>query len=163
MEHYAPLPQILEQLTAVLSTQQSGVFFIATDANESARFNLSTGNITHCSFRRSHGQDALEELSQINTAKCSFAENSRFPFRDKDCVEHETALQTLGITLPAVEPVETPEGIPAAGAGEQPEVEMVTRIYRGKPIQIPLRPKNKKGQNIIKGQRIYRGKVIGTD
>lgn len=155
MEHYAPFPHILEQLATVLSTQQSGVFFIATDTNESARFNLSTGNITHCSFRRSHGQNALEELSQINTAKCSFAENSRFPFRDKDFIEHETALQTLGITLPATELAETPEGMPAA--------ETVTRIYRGKPVQIPLRPKNKEGQNIIKGQRIYRGKVIGAD
>ncbi|CAA6820406.1 MAG: Unknown protein [uncultured Thiotrichaceae bacterium] len=160
MKHYAPFTKILEQLTTVLSTQQSGVFFIATDSNESARFNLSTGNITHCSFRRSHGQKALEELSQIDTAKCSFAENSRFPFRDKDCIEHEAALQTLGVTLPVTE---TPEDISAAETEAQTEVKTVTRMYRGKPVQIPLRPKNKDGQNIIKGQRIYRGKVIEVD
>lgn len=163
MKHYAPFPQILEQLTDALKTQQSGVFFIATDTNESARFSIDAGHIAHCSFRRSHGQAALEELSQINTAKCSFAENSRFPFRDKDIVGHTTALKTLGITLPATTAEGTPEDTPAAAPKDQPEVEIITRIYRGKPVQIPVKPKHREGRSTTKGQRIYRGKLISAD
>jgi len=164
MEKYDSFAHILEQLAAVLKGGTSGVFFVATDANESARFGIVDGMIQQCSFRRLHGYEALTELHTINGAKCSFSENARFPFRDKDRVDHDMALVKLGIPLP--------EAVLAVAGDEQvvpdePEINSRpsrTRLYRGQVVLVPEAPPSKKASTAprpTKGQRMYRGRVIG--
>lgn len=165
MEPYTPFPQIIEQLAILLRNKPSGVFFIATDTNESARLGITAGHITHCSFRRSHGAAAVDELRQIHAAKCSFAENSRFPFRDKDKVAHDTVLLNLDITLPVVdEETDKADNPVTAAETSPPPAESSTMIYRGKVVKVADKaspngtPKSSKSPK--KSQRIYRGKVI---
>lgn len=165
MEQHIPLPQIIDHLAAALGKKQSGVFFIATDKNESARLGLADGQITRCSFGRLHGADALNGIQKINTAKCSFAANSRFPFRDKDHVEHQAAMLTLAIPVSIND--KTPIRPEAATKQAPPTTETNTIIYRGKVVQAPEKKvKSDSGKNTQKpkkGQRVYRGKVIDAD
>ncbi|MEZ5534012.1 MAG: hypothetical protein R3F02_00170 [Thiolinea sp.] len=167
MEQYIPFPQVIEQLSNLLGKDQSGVFFIATDTNESARLGLTNGRLTHCSFRRLHGQEALEELEQIATAKCSFSENLRFPFRDRDSIDHDAALLKLDISLPAIADDTPPEDPQTDEEENHAPVETRTRIYRGKVIEETVSVSQDKPaadtKKPKKGPRIYRGKIIEDD
>lgn len=98
-----PLAAVLNQLSAALSTQQSGIFLIATEQNTSCRFAIERGLLTHCTHSREQGKAAVLSLLQIQRASCSFSANLLLPFRAEAAVEHEFCLQILDLQPVSVE------------------------------------------------------------
>ncbi|MGB0846652.1 MAG: hypothetical protein ACPGSM_07995 [Thiolinea sp.] len=151
MQQYLPFAAVMSALGNTLDQCKSGTFFIATDTNASARFGISEGKINQCTFKRFHGEDALKTLSDVKSARYSFAENACFPFRSRDNVDHVTALELLGIALPGFsenypvngsEPIrlKTPPSLPAIPKYSFEEIhrhaKVKKQVYDGQIIEL---------------------------
>lgn len=160
MSQYHDLNTILTALRTRMIQKKSGTFFIATDDNASARFALDKGQLTHCSFKRENGQAAVDAFITLTAGRYSFSD-APFPFRDKSRVEHETALQTLGIMLPQQPafPSRTSEAptAPTSTPTQDKKPEPKYRMYRGQKILIeePEQPQAEEAP-----YRMYRGQKI---
>jgi hypothetical protein len=121
---------LLEKLSEALRSQQSGTFFVATSDNASCRFCLVQGHITHCSYQRLHGMEALRAFSHIEGGRCSFSPNP-YPFRPHDTVEHAQAIALLDINLiPPPAPIAKPV-MAAPPPKTPPKVRDRNQYYRG--------------------------------
>lgn len=94
-EDYLVLPQLLAQLQGVLDNEQTGTFLIATHDNASCRLAIHQGRITHSTYRRLHGEEAVGAMTQIHAGRCSFAPGRVYPFRPHAALKHEVAMQLL--------------------------------------------------------------------
>lgn len=155
MSQYHDLNTILTALRTRMLQKKSGTFFIATDDNASARFALDKGQLTHCSFKRENGQAAINAFVTLTAGRYSFSD-APFPFRDNSRVEHETALQTLGIMMPqqSAFPSRTSEAQNSTPPTQDKKTEPKYRMYRGQKILIeePEQPQAEETQ-----YRMYRG------
>lgn len=77
------LVALLPKLFVLVEQKRSGILYIRTDKNESARIALDKGNIVYCCFRHLHGQPALEPLKKIKQCSLRFSEESLPDFSDK--------------------------------------------------------------------------------
>ena len=89
------LNTLLQQLYKHIQDYKTGVFFIATTANNSCRFALKQGQLTHCSYQRWHGEAALQGLKHIEGGTCAFYTDLNYPFRPQAEIDHTTALHYL--------------------------------------------------------------------
>lgn len=112
-DDYYPLSVILAHLEQSIQQRLSGTFLVATNDNASCRLALQQGRLTHCTFRRLHGEAAISAFTQIQAGRHSFNTNLAYPFRDIAQVEHKNALQILGLNLGQAE---TPKLKPVSGS-----------------------------------------------
>lgn len=156
------LPEILAKLAHILAHKQTGTFFIATDANTSCRFAVDSGKITHCAHKRDHGIAALLSLQETGGGSCSFSENQAIPFRADAAVDHQAALDLLGIH-PEIPPKQ--ERTAASPPAPAPAKPAPARYYRGQtaapdgtlPTSEPLREQPATQVAASIPRRIYRG------
>lgn len=113
---YYPYPILWNGLTDAVVQQLSGTLLIATHDNASCRFALEKGRLTHCTFSRLHGEDALIAFTTIQAGRYSF-NHQHYPFRAAAVVVHERAVELLGLfPEPEVKPL-TPKGLkPVSGS-----------------------------------------------
>lgn len=157
-----PLARVLKELSSALSTQQSGIFLIATEHNTSCRFAIAQGKITHCTHSRDKGAAAVVSLLQIQQATCSFSVNLMLPFRAEAAVPHEYCVQTLNLPEPLLaEPVEAlPEIAHETSAASD---ERYQRFYRGAHASTPATAtkaepaENSEKPTLTRRNRFYRG------
>jgi len=109
---YHPYLVLWNGLMDAVVQKLSGTLLIATHDNASCRFALEQGRLTHCTFSRLHGEDALIAFTTIQGGRYSFHQQT-YPFRSVAMVAHERAVELLG--LPA-----EPEAKPSAPAGLKP-------------------------------------------
>jgi hypothetical protein len=127
---------LLQKLSEALGSRQTGTFFVATSDNASCRFCLVQGHITHCSYQRLHGMEALQAFSHIEGGRCSFSPNP-YPFRPHDAVEHAQAIALLGINpmppLSAPTPIVKPVVVVAPLKAHPPKMapKVKNQYYRG--------------------------------
>lgn len=93
---YFPATTIWTQLAEILRAGQSGTFFIATSDNNSGRFGIVDGRISHCAYQRLHGDEAVQALMLLEAGRCSFILNQTYPFRERDQVDPTHLLPLLG-------------------------------------------------------------------
>ena len=93
---YLLYPQLWEGLVTSIKQKVSGTFLIATCDNASCRFALDAGRVTHCSYSRLHGEEALLAFTNIEAGRYSL-NNMLYPFRTVASIAHERALEILGI------------------------------------------------------------------
>ena len=86
---------IMEQLSRHLMSCHTGTFLIATNDNHSCRMSLTAGRVTHCSFGRTHGDEALHKITKISAGHCSFVKNARFPFKEHSEVNNKHGVDEL--------------------------------------------------------------------
>ncbi|MFZ1386219.1 MAG: hypothetical protein WBP46_01155 [Thiolinea sp.] len=157
-----PLAGVLHELSAALSSQQSGIFLIATEQNTSCRFAIAEGKITHCTHSRDKGAAAVLSLLQVEQAACSFSVNLMLPFRAEAAVDHDYCVQTLNLSEPVLaEPIE---------ALSEMETEVSTanderhqRFYRGAHVSTPSTAtetqaaEHSEKSTLTRRNRFYRG------
>lgn len=168
MSQYHDLNTILTALRTRMIQKKSGTFFIATDDNASARFALNDGQLTHCSFKRQNGEEAVQAFCDVTSGRYSFSD-APFPFRNNSRIEHDNALQILGIMLPKG-PVFTPVKKPARDSHplstHEPDKTTATekhvtyRMYRGQRIAVEQPPPRHAASEQKKAVRYYRGQRI---
>ncbi|WP_146201331.1 hypothetical protein [Leucothrix arctica] len=90
---------IMEQLSRHLMSCHTGTFLIATNDNHSCRMSLTAGRVTHCSFGRTHGDEALQKITKISAGNCSFVKNARYPFKERSEVKKKHGVDQLIATL----------------------------------------------------------------
>lgn len=136
MSQYHDLNTILTALRTRMIQKKTGTFFIATDDNASARFSLDKGRLTHCVFKRQNGQDAVRVFCAITGGRYSFSD-APFPFRENSRIDHEQALQTLGILLPQklLHPKQSKTLNAEKEQTETPPLKKQVRYYRGQRIE----------------------------
>ncbi|RVU83619.1 hypothetical protein EOL70_14925 [Leucothrix sargassi] len=83
------------RLSNHLSCCHTGTFLIATDDNRSCRMAINAGRVTHCSFGREHGDDALKTLHTVTKGHCSFVKHLNFPFKERSQINDKHAVETL--------------------------------------------------------------------
>ena len=93
---YLLYPQLWDGLVTSIKQKVSGTFLIATSDNTSCRFALDAGRVTHCSYSRLHGEEALLAFTSIEAGRYSL-NNMLYPFRTVASIAHERALEILGI------------------------------------------------------------------
>ncbi len=93
---YLLYPQLWDGLVTSIKQKVSGTFLIATCDNASCRFALDAGRVTHCSYSRLHGEEALLAFTHIAAGRYSL-NNMLYPFRTVASIAHERALEILGI------------------------------------------------------------------
>lgn len=103
-DDYYPFNILCNHLQQAINQQLSGTFLIATDDNASCRFALQQGRLTHSSFRRLHGMEAVEAFSSIQAGRHSFNATLNYPFREHARIDHEAAIVLLGLTMPSAPP-----------------------------------------------------------
>ncbi|OQX02105.1 MAG: hypothetical protein BWK73_43780 [Thiothrix lacustris] len=113
---YHPYSILWNGLIDVVVQKLSGTLLIATHDNASCRFALEQGRLTHCTFSRLHGEDALIAFTTIQAGRYSFNQQT-YPFRSAALVAHERAVELLGLpSEPEVEP-SVPAGLkPVSGS-----------------------------------------------
>ncbi|OQX03919.1 MAG: hypothetical protein BWK73_37905 [Thiothrix lacustris] len=113
---YYPYPTLWNGLIEVVAQQLSGTLLIATHDNASCRFALAKGRLTHCSFSRLHGEDALIAFTTIQAGRYSFNQQT-YPFRSAAVVAHERAVELLGLfSEPEAKPLTPTELKPVSGS-----------------------------------------------
>lgn len=157
-----PLARVLKELSSALSTQQSGIFLIATEHNTSCRFAIAQGKITHCTHSRDKGAAAVVSLLQIQQATCSFSVNLMLPFRAEAAVPHEYCVQTLNLPEPLLaEPIEALPEIKTEASTTSNELDQ--RFYRGAHVATPAAETQKQSTEhsekptLTRRNRFYRG------
>jgi hypothetical protein len=71
------------KLFVLVAQKRSGILYIRTDKNESARIALDKGKIVYCCFRHWHGYEALEPLKKIKQCSLRFSEEVLPDLSDK--------------------------------------------------------------------------------
>lgn len=156
------LPQLIDALQIPLQQQKTGVFFIATQDNASCRFAIKNGVLTHCSYKRLHGMEAVQAFLKSQSGKCSFIGELKFPFQEKDILRPEKTMELLGLTNKTTEPI-APEQPPSSQAllpiktqsAPQPQTGLV---YRGQALNRDTPPASAQAKSSKK--RYYRGVLI---
>ena len=88
--------QLLQRLEKLLQQNSTGTWLVATTANTSVRFALQQGQLTHCTYYRLHGDQALQALVRdAPQGRATFLANARYPFKAQALLEHEAALPIL--------------------------------------------------------------------
>lgn len=157
-----PLARVLKELSSALSTQQSGIFLIATEQNTSCRFAIAHSKITHCTHSRDKGAAAVVSLLQVQQASCSFSVNLMLPFRAEAAVDHDYCVQTLSLTEPMLaehkEALSEMESEINATSNERDQ-----RFYRGAHVATPAAKTQKQSTEhsekptLTRRNRFYRG------
>lgn len=157
-----PLASVLHELSAALSSQQSGIFLIATEQNTSCRFAIAEGKITHCTHSRDKGAAAVLSLLQVEQASCSFSVNLMLPFRAEAAVDHDYCVQTFNLSEPVLaEPIETMREIETETSTINHERDQ--RFYRGAHVAIAATEskvqsaENSEKTTLSRRNRFYRG------
>lgn len=168
------LDQLLDEIVKPLQQKQTGVFFVATSDNASCRFAINSGRLTHCTFQRLHGSDALQAfINNVSSGRCSFSESMRAPFRDQDALDPDAAMKIPGI---AARLQQTPPPPAASETDSAAPAQTRQRLYRGNVIEDTAPPAPKPGKRIYRGvvseeipppktakptkKRYYRGNLI---
>lgn len=88
---------LLPKLFVLVEQKRSGILYIRTDKNESARIALDKGKIVACCFRSIHGYAALEPLKKVKKCSLRFSEESLHDLSDKkdQLPESEEVLRLL--------------------------------------------------------------------
>lgn len=86
---------LLSKLSTYLSYCHSGTMLIATADNRSYRLALEAGRVTHCSYGRVHGDEAVRLITSIEVRSSSFSRDVFFPFRPIAAVEDKSLIDTI--------------------------------------------------------------------
>lgn len=113
---YYPYAILWNGLKDALAQKLSGTLLIATHDNASCRFAIDVGHLTHCTFSRLHGEEALLAFTDIQAGRYSFNPQT-YPFRSVAAVAHERAVELLGLPAELKSKPLAPEGLkPVSGS-----------------------------------------------
>ncbi len=74
---------LLPKLFVLVGQKRSGILYIRTDKNESARIALDKGKIVYCCFRHWQGYESLELLKRVKQCSLRFSEETLPDLSDK--------------------------------------------------------------------------------
>lgn len=94
------LYNLLIALEKPIKQQQSGTFYIATADNRSFRVAFKSGRMTHCTYGRLHGHEAVTAIDPIICGRSNFFENQPSPFKERDQISHEVLLKQFSDLFP---------------------------------------------------------------
>lgn len=76
MSHdFRPLIEVLRELNALVQIEASGFVFLVTEELHSGIIRLHNGQVKEVTFRMLRGDDAVQALSMVSTAKLRFQPN----------------------------------------------------------------------------------------
>ncbi|HEC72953.1 MAG TPA: hypothetical protein ENI26_01120 [Methylophaga aminisulfidivorans] len=145
---------VLQQLSSLCRSGQSGTFFITTTENRACHILLESGRITALSYGRLRGEEVIDEWANLNIERFSF-KSIKMPLAGRSFLdEQEDALSLLGDD---VKP--SPE---LHGSQSKDAMVSKTRIYRGVVIQDETHDsakdtftsKRKKPSRMYRGQKL---------
>jgi hypothetical protein len=99
---YLTLSEIIEELRALTSANETGTFFVVSEEQHSAMFGFKNGRLVALQCRLRFGEKAIPLIANIKRGKCRFDDSMNFA-RRIEVSDNEEIFQAILSTHPKIE------------------------------------------------------------